>query len=92
MALDDAEIDLSEVTLISDTQLYEEFANPEKWGAFKKEVTPRSPSATSKAVNTSVVDLKSELAIDEFLLPDDNEQEGKEETVIAPFKSIVDPW
>ena len=92
MALDDAEIDLSEVTLISDTQLYEEFANPEKWGTFKKEVTPRSPSVTPKPANSTVADLKSELAIDEFLLPDDNEQEGKEETVIAPFKSIVDPW
>lgn len=91
MALDDAEIDLSEVTLISDTQLYEEFANPEKWGAFKKEVTPRSPSMTPKPANSTVADLKSELAIDEFLLPDD-ENEGKEDTVIAPFKSIVDPW
>jgi type IV pilus assembly protein PilB len=91
MALDDAEIDLSEVTLISDTQLYEEFANPEKWGAFKKEVTPRSPSVTPKPANSTVADLKSELAIDEFLLPDD-ENEGKEDTAIAPFKSIVDPW
>jgi len=92
MVDNDAEIDLSEVTLISDTQLYEEFANPEKWGAFKKEVTPRSPSVTPKPANSTVADLKSELAIDEFLLPDDNEQEGKEDTVIAPFKSIVDPW
>ncbi|MFM7571991.1 MAG: hypothetical protein ACKO4S_02465, partial [Snowella sp.] len=92
MVDNDAEIDLSEVTLISDTELYEEFANPEKWGAFKKEVTPRSPSVTPKPANSTVADLKSELAIDEFLLPDDNEQEGKEETVIAPFKSIVDPW
>jgi len=92
MALDDAEIDLSEVTLISDTQLYEEFANPEKWGAFKKEVTPRSPSMTPKPANSTVADLKSELAIDEFLLPDEDEQEGKEDTVIAPFKSIIDPW
>jgi len=91
MAAADAEIDLSEVTLISDTQLYEEFANPEKWGAFKKEVTPRSLSVTPKPANSTVADLKSELAIDEFLLPDD-ENEGKEDTVIAPFKSIVDPW
>jgi len=91
MALDDAEIDLSEVTLISDTQLYEDFANPEKWGAFKKEVTPRSPSVTPKPANSTVADLKSELAIEEFLLPDD-ENEGKEDTVIAPFKSIIDPW
>jgi len=93
MAPDDAEIDLSEVTLISDTELYEEFANPEKWGAFKKEVTPRSPSVSPKVVNSTVADLKSELAIEEFLLPDDDdENQGKEDTVIAPFKSIVDPW
>jgi type IV pilus assembly protein PilB len=92
MAPDDTEIDLSEVTLISDTELYEEFANPEKWGAFKKGVTPRSPSVTPKPVNSSVADLKSELAIEEFLLPDDDENQGKEDTVIAPFKSIVDPW
>jgi type IV pilus assembly protein PilB len=92
MAPDDTEIDLSEVTLISDTELYEEFANPEKWGALKKGVTPRSPSVTPKPVNSSVADLKSELAIEEFLLPDDDENQGKEDTVIAPFKSIVDPW
>ena len=93
MAPDDAEIDLSEVTLISDTELYEEFANPEKWGAFKKEVAPRSPSVTPKPANSTVADLKSELAIEEFLLPDDDdENQGKEDTVIAPFKSIVDPW
>lgn len=93
MAPDDAEIDLSEVTLISETELYEEFNNPEKWAAFKKGVTPRSPSVTPKPVNSSVADLKSELAIGEFLLPDDDdENQGKQDTVIAPFKSIVDPW
>ena len=92
MAPDD-DIDLSEVTLVSDTELYEEFNNPEKWAAFKKGVTPRSPSVTPKVVNSSVADLKSELAIEEFLLPDDDdENQGKEDTVIAPFKSIVDPW
>ena len=92
MAPDD-DIDLSEVTLVSDTELYEEFNNPEKWAAFKKGVTPRSPSVSPKVVNSSVADLKSELAIEEFLLPDDDdENQGKEYTVIAPFKSIVDPW
>jgi type IV pilus assembly protein PilB len=92
MAPDD-DIDLSEVTLVSDTELYEEFNNPEKWAAFKKGVTPRSPSVTPKVAKSSVADLKSELAIEEFLLPDDDdENQGKEDTVIAPFKSIVDPW
>ena len=89
----DDDIDLSEVTLVSDTELYEEFNNPEKWAAFKKGVTPRSPSVSPKVVNSSVADLKSELAIEEFLLPDDDdENQSKEDTVIAPFKSIVDPW
>lgn len=93
MAPDDAEIDLSEVTLISDSELYEEFNNSEKWAAFKKGVTPRSHSVTPKPANSTIADLKSELAIEEFLLPDDDdENQGKEDTVIAPFKSIVDPW
>ncbi len=41
------EIDLSDVTLVGDTELYEEFGNPEKWAGFKKEVAlPQShPSA-----------------------------------------------
>ncbi len=92
MAPDD-DIDLSDVTLVSDTELYEEFNNPEKWAAFKKGVTPRSPSVTPKVAKSSVADLKSELAMEEFLLPDDDdENQGKEDTVIAPFKSIVDPW
>ena len=92
MAPDD-DIDLSEVTLVSDTELYEEFNNSEKWAAFKKGVTPRSPSVTPKVAKSSVADLKSELAIEEFLLPDDDdENQSKEDTVIAPFKSIVDPW
>ena len=92
-APDDAEIDLSDVTLISNTELYEEFNNSEKWAAFKKGVAPRSPSVTPKPVNSSVADLKAELAIEEFLLPDDDDvNQGKEDTVIAPFKSIIDPW
>jgi type IV pilus assembly protein PilB len=66
-APDDAEIDLSDVTLISNTELYEEFNNSEKWAAFKKGVAPRSPSVTPKPVNSSVADLKAELAIEEFL-------------------------
>ena len=48
---------------------------------------------TPKVAKSSVADLKSELAIEEFLLPDDDdENQSKEDTVIAPFKSIVDPW
>lgn len=86
----EAEIDLSEVTLVSDTQFYEELANPGKWPSFRKEINSPKSAIADNAAKSRVSDLKSELAKEDFLLPDDQEEADK--TVIAPFKSVVDPW
>ncbi len=75
----DPDIDLSEVTLVGDTELYEELSDLGDWQNWKKAAKPQSQE--QKAESDSSEQESSE----------ENNQDPHK-TVINPFKSIVDPW
>lgn len=73
------EIDLSEVTLVGDTELYEELTDSSDWSSFKKAVKSQpQPEAIEADHPDNPVS--------------DDEDQDPHKTVINPFKSIMDPW
>lgn len=75
----DPDIDLSEVTLVGDSDLYEELGNLSDWPNWQKSVEPQPQKAAIASDDSEQP-------------PAEDDSSDPHKTVINPFKSIMDPW